>query len=154
MWIWKWRFDRFRKNMILRILFLRQEHLFPNSISELYTMMNYIQPEYLKTLSSWLFWLLGRCFWRNSKLYGISSYRDKYQPKKRFKKLSIYLSWWKSIKKQLDIQNTRYVGFYLVPEAHIIPIESELTENQKLYLEELVMRSDMVQMWNSWSEPG
>ena len=27
-----------------------------------------------------------------------------------------------------------------VPEAHIIPIESELTENQKLYLEELVMR--------------
>ena len=75
---------------------------------------------------------------------------DKYQPKKRFKKFVNLPELMKIYKETADIQTQDMLDLP-VPEAHIIPIESELTENQKLYLEELVMRSDAGQMWNSWS---
>lgn len=68
---------------------------------------------------------------------------DKYQPKKRFKKFVNLPELMKIYKETADIQTQDMLDLP-VPEAHIIPIESELTENQKLYLEELVMRSDAV----------
>ncbi len=43
---------QFRKNMILNIVFATGAPV-SNSISRLYAMMNYIQPDILKTLSSW-----------------------------------------------------------------------------------------------------
>ena len=114
-----------------------------NSISELYTMMNYIQPDILKRYQVDYFDSWVGAFGEIQNSMELAPTGDKYQPKKRFKKFVNLPELMKIYKETTDIQTQDMLDLP-VPEAHIIPIESELTENQKLYLEELVMRSDMV----------
>ena len=114
-----------------------------NSISELYTMMNYIQPDILKRYQVDYFDSWVGAFGEIQNSMELAPTGDKYQPKKRFKKFVNLPELMKIYKETADIQTQDMLDLP-VPEAHIIPIESELTENQKLYLEELVMRSDMV----------
>ena len=141
-------------DMEMKVRQIQEEHDFKNivfatgtpvsnSISELYTMMNYIQPDILKRyqvdyFDSWL-----GAFGEIQNSMELAPTGDKYQPKKRFKKFVNLPELMKIYKETVDIQTQDMLDLP-VPEAHIIPIESELTENQKLYLEELVMRSDAV----------
>ena len=141
-------------DMEMKVRQIQEEHDFKNivfatgtpvsnSISELYTMMNYIQPDILKRhqvdyFDSWV-----GAFGEIQNSMELAPTGDKYQPKKRFKKFVNLPELMKIYKETADIQTQDMLDLP-VPEAHIIPIESELTENQKLYLEELVMRSDAV----------
>ncbi len=141
-------------DMEMKIRQIQEEHDFKNivfatgtpvsnSISELYTMMNYIQPDILKRYQVDYFDSWVGAFGEIQNSMELAPTGDKYQPKKRFKKFVNLPELMKIYKETADIQTQDMLDLP-VPEAHIIPIESELTENQKLYLEELVMRSDMV----------
>ncbi|HEM3726725.1 TPA: hypothetical protein U1D16_002175, partial [Streptococcus suis] len=68
---------------------------------------------------------------------------DKYQPKKRFKKFVNLPELMRIYKETADIQTSDMLDLP-VPEAKIIAVESELTQAQKYYLEELVKRSDAI----------
>ncbi|WP_044981049.1 hypothetical protein, partial [Streptococcus suis] len=68
---------------------------------------------------------------------------DKYQPKKRFKKFVNLPELMRIYKETADIQTSDMLDLP-VPEAKIIAVESELTQAQKYYLEELVKRSDVI----------
>lgn len=141
-------------DMEMKVRQIQEEHDFKNivfatgtpvsnSISELYTMMNYIQPDILKRYQVDYFDSWVGAFGEIQNSMELSPTGDKYQPKKRFKKFVNLPELMKIYKETADIQTQDMLDLP-VPEAHIIPIESELTENQKLYLEELVMRSDTV----------
>lgn len=141
-------------DMEMKVRQIQEEHDFKNivfatgtpvsnSISELYTMMNYIQPDILKRYQVDYFDSWVDAFGEIQNSMELAPTGDKYQPKKRFKKFVNLPELMKIYKETADIQTQDMLDLP-VPEAHIIPIESELTENQKLYLEELVMRSDMV----------
>ncbi|MDS8684379.1 DEAD/DEAH box helicase family protein [Streptococcus pneumoniae] len=141
-------------DMEMKVRQIQEEHDFKNivfatgtpvsnSISELYTMMNYIQPDILKRYQVDYFDSWVGAFGEIQNSMELAPTGDKYQPKKRFKKFVNLPELMKIYKETADIQTQDMLDLP-VPEAHIIPIESELTENQKLYLEELVMRSDMV----------
>ncbi|VSX51595.1 SNF2 family protein [Streptococcus pneumoniae] len=141
-------------DMEMKVRQIQEEHDFKNivfatgtpvsnSISELYTMMNYIQPDILKRYQVDYFDSWVGTFGEIQNSMELAPTGDKYQPKKRFKKFVNLPELMKIYKETADIQTQDMLDLP-VPEAHIIPIESELTENQKLYLEELVMRSDMV----------
>lgn len=141
-------------DMEMKVRQIQEEHDFKNivfatgtpvsnSISELYTMMNYIQPDILKRYQVDYFDSWVGAFGEIQNSMELAPTGDKYQPKKRFKKFVNLPELMKIYKETADIQTQDMLDLP-VPEAHIIPIESELTENQKLYLEELVMRSDAV----------
>ncbi len=141
-------------DMEMKVRQIQEEHDFKNivfatgtpvsnSISELYTMMNYIQPDILKRYQVDYFDSWVGAFGEIQNSMELAPTGDKYQPKKRFKKFVNLPELMKIYKETADIQTQDMLDLP-VPEAHIIPIESELTEKQKLYLEELVMRSDMV----------
>jgi len=141
-------------DMEMKVRQIQEEHDFKNivfatgtpvsnSISELYTMMNYIQPDILKRYQVDYFDSWVGAFGEIQNSMELAPTGDKYQPKKRFKKFVNLPELMKIYKETADIQTQDMLDLP-VPEARIIPIESELTENQKLYLEELVMRSDMV----------
>ena len=141
-------------DMEMKVRQIQEEHDFKNivfatgtpvsnSISEFYTMMNYIQPDILKRYQVDYFDSWVGAFGEIQNSMELAPTGDKYQPKKRFKKFVNLPELMKIYKETADIQTQDMLDLP-VPEAHIIPIESELTENQKLYLEELVMRSDAV----------
>lgn len=141
-------------DMEMKVRQIQEEHDFKNivfatgtpvsnSISELYTMMNYIQPDILKRYQVDYFDSWVGAFGEIQNSMELAPTGDKYQPKKRFKKFVNLPELMKIYKETADIQTQDMLDLP-VPEAHIIPIESKLTENQKLYLEELVMRSDAV----------
>lgn len=141
-------------DMEMKVRQIQEEHDFKNivfatgtpvsnSISELYTMLNYIQPDILKRYQVDYFDSWVGAFGEIQNSMELAPTGDKYQPKKRFKKFVNLPELMKIYKETADIQTQDMLDLP-VPEARIIPIESELTENQKLYLEELVMRSDAV----------
>lgn len=72
---------------------------------------------------------------------------DKYQPKKRFKKFVNLPELMRIYKETTDIQTSDMLDLP-IPEAKVIAVESELTEAQKYYLEELVDRSDAIKLGN------
>ncbi|HGD4396484.1 TPA: SNF2-related protein [Streptococcus agalactiae] len=114
-----------------------------NSISELYTMMSYIQPDVLEryqvsNLDSWV-----GAFGNIENAMELAPTGDKYQPKKRFKKFVNLPELMRIYKETADIQTSDMLDLP-VPEAKVIAVESELTEAQKYYLEELVDRSDAI----------
>ncbi|HEL1696081.1 TPA: DEAD/DEAH box helicase family protein [Streptococcus suis] len=114
-----------------------------NSISELFTMMNYIQPDVLEryqvsNLDSWV-----GAFGNIENSMELAPTGDKYQPKKRFKKFVNLPELMRIYKETADIQTADMLDLP-VPEAKIIAVESELTKAQKYYLEELVERSDAI----------
>lgn len=114
-----------------------------NSISELYTMMSYVQPDVLDRyqVSHFDSWVGTFGLIENS--MELAPTGDKYQPKKRFKKFVNLPELMRMYRETADIQTSDMLDLP-VPEARIIPVESELTENQKLYLEELVERSEAI----------
>lgn len=114
-----------------------------NSISELYTMMNYIQPDVLERyqVSNFDSWV--GAFGNIENSMELAPTGDKYQPKKRFKKFVNLPELMRIYKETADIQTSDMLDLP-VPEAKVIAVESELTEAQKYYLEELVDRSDAI----------
>ncbi|HEM3896580.1 TPA: DEAD/DEAH box helicase family protein, partial [Streptococcus suis] len=111
-----------------------------NSISELFTMMNYIQPDVLERyqVSNFDSWV--GAFGNIENSMELAPTGDKYQPKKRFKKFVNLPELMRIYKETADIQTSDMLDLP-VPEAKIIAVESELTQAQKYYLEELVKRS-------------
>lgn len=116
-----------------------------NSISELFTMMNYIQPDVLERyqVSNFDSWV--GAFGDIENAMELAPTGDKYQPKKRFKKFVNLPELMRIYKETADIQTSDMLDLP-VPEAKIIAVESELTEAQKYYLEELVERSDAIKL--------
>ncbi|HEM4893689.1 TPA: hypothetical protein U1132_002306, partial [Streptococcus suis] len=114
-----------------------------NSISELYTMMSYIQPDVLELyqVSNFDSWV--GAFGNIENAMELAPTGDKYQPKKRFKKFVNLPELMRIYKETADIQTSDMLDLP-VPEAKVIAVESELTEAQKYYLEELVDRSDAI----------
>ncbi|CAD0147136.1 SNF2 family protein [Streptococcus thermophilus] len=114
-----------------------------NSISELFTMMNYIQPDVLERyqVSNFDSWV--GAFGNIENSMELAPTGDKYQPKKRFKKFVNLPELMRIYKETADIQTSDMLDLP-VPEAKVIAVESELTEAQKYYLEELVDRSDAI----------
>nr|QID25362.1 SNF2 family protein [Streptococcus suis] len=114
-----------------------------NSISELFTMMNYIQPDVLERyqVSNFDSWV--GAFGNIENSMELAPTGDKYQPKKRFKKFVNLPELMRIYKGTADIQTSDMLDLP-VPEAKIIAVESELTQAQKYYLEELVERSDAI----------
>lgn len=114
-----------------------------NSISELFTMMNYIQPDVLERyqVSNFDSWVGAFGNIENSMESAPTG--DKYQPKKRFKKFVNLPELMRIYKETADIQTSDMLDLP-VPEVKIIAVESELTQAQKYYLEELVERSDAI----------
>lgn len=114
-----------------------------NSISELFTMMNYIQPDVLQRyqVSNFDSWV--GAFGNIENAMELAPTGDKYQPKKRFKKFVNLPELMRIYKETADIQTSDMLDLP-VPEAKIIAVESELTQAQKYYLEELVERSDAI----------
>ncbi|HHT7773889.1 TPA: DEAD/DEAH box helicase family protein [Streptococcus suis] len=114
-----------------------------NSISELYTMMSYIQPDVLERyqVSNFDSWV--GAFGNIENAMELAPTGDKYQPKKRFKKFVNLPELMRIYKETADIQTSDMLVLP-VPEAKVIAVESELTEAQKYYLEELVDRSDAI----------
>ncbi|HFU3817577.1 TPA: SNF2-related protein [Streptococcus suis] len=114
-----------------------------NSISELYTMMSYIQPDVLERyqVSNFDSWV--GAFGNIENSMELAPTGDKYQPKKRFKKFVNLPELMRIYKETADIQTSDMLDLP-VPEAKIIAVESELTQAQKYYLEELVERSDAI----------
>ncbi|HGI4036229.1 TPA: DEAD/DEAH box helicase family protein [Streptococcus agalactiae] len=114
-----------------------------NSISELYTMMSYIQPDVLERyqVSNFDSWV--GAFGNIENAMELAPTGDKYQPKKRFKKFVNLPELMRIYKETADIQTSDMLDLP-VPEAKVIAVESELTEAQKYYLEELVYRSDAI----------
>nr|WP_270774593.1 SNF2-related protein [Streptococcus anginosus] len=114
-----------------------------NSISELFTMMNYIQPDVLERyqVSNFDSWV--GAFGNIENSMELAPTGDKYQPKKRFKKFVNLPELMRIYKETADIQTSDMLDLP-VPEAKIIAVESELTQAQKYYLEELVERSDAI----------
>nr|WP_239548791.1 SNF2-related protein [Streptococcus loxodontisalivarius] len=114
-----------------------------NSISELYTMMHYVQPDVLERYQVQNFDSWVGAFGHIENSMKLAPTGDKYQPKKRFKKFVNLPELMRIYKETADIQTSDMLDLP-VPVAHIIPVESELTENQKAYLNELVERSDKI----------
>lgn len=114
-----------------------------NSISELFTMMNYIQPDVLERyqVSNFDSWV--GAFGNIENSMELAPTGDKYQPRKRFKKFVNLPELMRIYKETADIQTSDMLDLP-VPEAKIIAVESELTQAQKYYLEELVERSDAI----------
>lgn len=114
-----------------------------NSISELYTMMSYIQPDVLERyqVSNFDSWV--GAFGNIENAMELAPTGDKYQPKKRFKKFVNLPELMRIYKETADIQTSDMLDLP-VPKAIVIAVESELTEAQKYYLEELVDRSDAI----------
>lgn len=114
-----------------------------NSISELFTMMNYIQPDVLERyqVSNFDSWV--GAFGNIENSMELAPTGDKYQPKKRCKKFVNLPELVRIYKETADIQTSDMLDLP-VPEAKIIAVESELTQAQKYYLEELVERSDAI----------
>ena len=114
-----------------------------NSISELYTMMSYIQPDVLERyqVSNFDSWV--GAFGNIENSMELAPTGDKYQPKKRFKKFVNLPELMRIYKETADIQTSDMLDLP-VPEAKITAVESELTQAQKYYLEELVERSDAI----------
>ena len=118
-----------------------------NSISELYTMMSYIQPDVLERyqVSNFDSWV--GAFGNIDNSMELAPTGDKYQPKKRFKKFVNLPELMRIYKETTDIQTSDMLDLP-IPEAKVIAVESELTEAQKYYLEELVDRSDAIKLGN------
>ena len=118
-----------------------------NSISELYTMMSYIQPDVLERyqVSNFDSWV--GAFGNIENSMELAPTGDKYQPKKRFKKFVNLPELMRIYKETTDIQTSDMLDLP-IPESKVIAVESELTKAQKYYLEELVDRSDAIKSGN------
>lgn len=114
-----------------------------NSISEMYTMMNYLQPDVMEHFGVSFFdaWVGSFGIVENS--LELNPTGDKYISRKRFAKFMNLPELMAIYRQTADIQMTEDLNLP-VPMVEKVAVESQLTENQKVYLDELVERSDRV----------
>lgn len=114
-----------------------------NSISEMYTMMNYLQPDVMEHFGVSFFdaWVGAFGIVENS--LELNPTGDKYISRKRFAKFMNLPELMAIYRQTADIQMTEDLNLP-VPMVEKVAVESQLTENQKVYLDELVERSDVV----------
>ena len=114
-----------------------------NSISEMYTMMNYLQPDVMEDFGVSFFdaWVGAFGIVENS--LELNPTGDKYISRKRFAKFMNLPELMAIYRQTADIQMTEDLNLP-VPMVEKVAVESQLTENQKVYLDELVERSDRV----------
>lgn len=114
-----------------------------NSISEMYTMMNYLQPDVMEHFGVSFFdaWVGAFGIVENS--LELNPTGDKYISRKRFAKFMNLPELMAIYRQTADIQMTEDLNLP-VPMVEKVAVESQLTENQKVYLDELVERSDQV----------
>lgn len=118
-----------------------------NSISEMYTMMNYLQPDVMEHFGVSFFdaWVGAFGIVENS--LELNPTGDKYISRKRFAKFMNLPELMAIYRQTADIQMTEDLNLP-VPMVEKVAVESQLTENQKVYLDELVERSDRVKNGN------
>lgn len=114
-----------------------------NSISEMYTMMNYLQPDVMEHFGVSFFdaWVGAFGIVENS--LELNPTGDKYISRKRFAKFMNLPELMAIYRQTADIQMTEDLNLP-VPMVEKVAVESQLTENQQVYLDELVERSDRV----------
>lgn len=114
-----------------------------NSISEMYTMMNYIQPDVLEDFGMDNFdaWVGAFGIIENS--LELNPTGDKYVARKRFSKFTNLPELMAIYRITTDIAMTEDLDLP-VPEEEKIAVKSELTDAQKEYLNLLVERSDKI----------
>lgn len=114
-----------------------------NSISEMYTMMNYLQPDVMEHFGVSFFdaWVGAFGIVENS--LELNPTGDKYISRKRFAKFMNLPELMAIYRQTADIQMTEDLNLP-VPMVEKVAVDSQLTENQKVYLDELVERSDQV----------
>lgn len=114
-----------------------------NSISEMYTMMNYLQPDVMEHFGVSFFdaWVDAFGIVENS--LELNPTGDKYISRKRFAKFMNLPELMAIYRQTADIQMTEDLNLP-VPMVEKVAVESQLTDNQKVYLDELVERSDRV----------
>lgn len=114
-----------------------------NSISEMYTMMNYLQPDVMEHFGVSFFdaWVGAFGIVENS--LELNPTGDKYISRKRFAKFMNLPELMAIYRQTADIQMTGDLNLP-VPMVEKVAVESQLTDNQKVYLDELVERSDRV----------
>lgn len=114
-----------------------------NSISEMYTMMNYLQPDVMEYFGVSFFdaWVGAFGIVENS--LELNPTGDKYISRKRFAKFMNLPELMAIYRQTADIQMTEDLNLP-VPMVEKVAVESQLTDNQKVYLDELVERSDRV----------
>ena len=118
-----------------------------NSISEMYTMMNYLQPDVMEHFGVSFFdaWVGAFGIVENS--LELNPTGDKYISRKRFAKFMNLPELMAIYRQTADIQMTEDLNLP-VPMVEKVAVESQLTDNQKVYLDELVERSDRVKNGN------
>lgn len=118
-----------------------------NSISEMYTMMNYLQPDVMEHFGVSFFdaWVGAFGIVENS--LELNPTGDRYISRKRFAKFMNLPELMAIYRQTADIQMTEDLNLP-VPMVEKVAVESQLTENQKVYLDELVERSDRVKNGN------
>lgn len=114
-----------------------------NSISEMYTMMNYLQPDVMEHFGVSFFdaWVGAFGIVENS--LELNPTGDKYISRKRFAKFMNLPELMAIYRQTADIQMTEDLNLP-VPMVEKVAVESQLTDNQKVYLDELVECSDRV----------
>ena len=114
-----------------------------NSISEMYTMMNYLQPDVMEHFGVSFFdaWVGAFGIVENS--LELNPTGDKYISRKRFAKFMNLPELMAIYRQTADIQMTEDLNLP-VPMVEKVAVESQLTDNQKVYLDKLVERSDRV----------
>lgn len=114
-----------------------------NSISEMYTMMNYLQPDVMEHFGVSFFdaWVGAFGIVENS--LELNPTGDRYISRKRFAKFMNLPELMAIYRQTADIQMTEDLNLP-VPMVEKVAVESQLTDNQKVYLDKLVERSDLV----------
>lgn len=114
-----------------------------NSISEMFTMMNYIQPDVLKEYNVDCFDAWVGTFGLIENSLEISPTGDKYISKLRFKNFINLPELMQIYRRTADIQLTEMLDLPL-PNVRKYALKTELTESQKDYLQELIERTDLI----------
>lgn len=115
-----------------------------NSISEIYTMMNYIQPDVLEKHQIDKFDAWVGAFGNIENSMELNPTGDKYVVKQRFKEFTNLPELMKIYKETADIQTSDMLDLP-VPNHEIKKVVSELTPSQKEYLDYLVERTEKIQ---------
>lgn len=114
-----------------------------NSISEMFTMMNYIQPDVLAEYHVGFFDVWVGAFGLIENSLEVSPTGDKYISRLRFKNFINLPELMQIYKATTDIQLSEMLDLPL-PNVRRYALKTELTDNQKAYLDELVERTDRI----------
>ena len=114
-----------------------------NSISEMYVMMNYIQPDILSEYGMDNFDAWVGAFGVIENNLEINTTGDKFIARKRFTKFTNLPELMKLYKRTTDIQMTEDLDLP-VPDVERIAVKSDMTDTQTDKLDELVERTDKI----------